>query len=112
MSRFFTGALAQLIGLRDQICRTPWCDAPIRHHDHVVGVAAGGDTSLVNGQGLCEACNYAKEAHGWRARPSPGDRHSVEVTTACGRAYRSGAPPMPGRGRVRLDVRYPVELVA
>jgi hypothetical protein len=111
-SRCFPPALALLIDLRDQMCRTPWCDAPIRHHDHVVAVAAGGGTHLANGQGLCEACNYAKEAGGRRAGPVPGDRHTVEVTTPGGRSYRSGAPPMPGRATVRLDLRYPVELVA
>ena len=111
-SRFFSDGLALLIDLRDQICRTPWCDAPIRHHDHVVGAGEQGQTSLTNGQGLCEACNYAKEGAGWRARPSPGDRHTVEITTPSGRTYRSGAPPMPGRNDVRIDLRYPVDLVA
>jgi hypothetical protein len=111
-SRSFTPALAQLIDLRDQICRTPWCDAPIRHHDHVVAAAEDGETSLANGQGLCEACNYAKEAIGWRARPAPGERHTVQGLTPAGQCYRSGAPPLPGRARLRLDVHYPVELVA
>lgn len=107
-SRFFTRALALLIDLRDQLCRTPWCNAPIRHHDHVVGVADDGETSLTNGQGLCEACNYAKQAHGWRSRPSPGERHTVELTTPSGRTHRSGAPPMPGH----VDLPEPVEQVA
>jgi hypothetical protein len=111
-SRCFTPALALLIDLRDQICRTPWCDAPIRHHDHVVSAADEGETSLANGQGLCEACNYAKEAIGWRARPAPGARHTVEGTSPGGQTYRSGAPPLPGRPTLRLDLRYPVELVA
>ncbi|TFV53995.1 HNH endonuclease, partial [Mycobacterium sp. PS03-16] len=31
--RFPTG-LAAFLDLRDQTCRTPYCDAPIRHHDH------------------------------------------------------------------------------
>jgi hypothetical protein len=112
VSRFFTGALAQLIDLRDQVCRTPWCDAPIRHRDHVVGVVEGGVTSLGNGQGLCEACNYAKQAPGWRVRPSPGDRHTVEITTPTGRTYTSQAPPPPARSGQRVDFRYPVQLVA
>jgi hypothetical protein len=111
-SRCFTPALAQLIDLRDQICRTPWCDAPIRHHDHVVSATEGGETSLPNGQGLCEACNYAKEAIGWRARPGPGARHRVEGSTPAGQCYRSEAPPLTGRSHLRLDVHYPVELVA
>jgi hypothetical protein len=107
-SRFFPAALGRLIELRDQTCRTPWCDAPIRHHDHAVPVAEGGETSRDNGQGLCEACNYAKEAVGWRARPSPGDRHTVEITTPSGRTHRSTAPPQP---RLRVDRRYPLTVV-
>src|SRR5215204_5959186 len=33
--RRFDGWLAQLISLRDRTCRDPYCDAPIRHLDHV-----------------------------------------------------------------------------
>lgn len=107
--RRFDGALARALLLRDQLCRTPWCDAPIRHLDHIRPVAHGGQTTLGNGQGLCEACNYAKEAPGWRSRPlragpSPGAEghcaHSVSITTPTGHAYRSTAPPiLPGRMR-------------
>jgi hypothetical protein len=108
-SRCFPEGLGVFIELRDQFCRTPWCDAPIRHHDHAEPALHGGETSQENGQGLCEACNYAKEAVGWRVRPSPGDRHTVEVTTPSGRTYRSTSPPAP---RFRPDVSYPVMLVA
>jgi hypothetical protein len=73
-SRCFDGGLAELLVLRDQTCRTPWCDAPVRHRDHVVPVEDGGRTTEVNGQGLCEACNHAKEAPGWQARPQPRRR--------------------------------------
>ncbi|MDF2146962.1 HNH endonuclease, partial [Knoellia sp. p5-6-4] len=34
--RVFDGQLRRFLTLRDQSCRTPWCDAPIRHADHVV----------------------------------------------------------------------------
>lgn len=108
-SRFFPGALGTFIELRDQVCRTPWCDAPIRHRDHLVPAIESGPTSERYGQGLCEACNYAKEAPGWRARPSPGDRHTVQITTPSGRTYRSTAPPPP---RTRVDYRYPVTIAA
>ena len=94
--RAFDGALADLIELRDQQCRTPWCDAPVRHKDHVVKAGHGGPTSAANGQGLCEACNYAKEAMGWQARPRPGPRHAVEVVTPTGHSYTSVAPPLTG----------------
>jgi hypothetical protein len=93
-ARLMPDKLSQLIRLRDQRCRTPWCDAPIRPTDHVESVAEGGETSETNGQGLCEACNYAKQAPGWQARPSPGPRHHVETTTPTGHHYTSTAPPL------------------
>jgi hypothetical protein len=58
-------------------------------------VTAGVETSEENRQGLCEACNYAKEARGWRPTIA-GDRHTIEITTPSGRSYRSNAPPAPG----------------
>jgi hypothetical protein len=36
-----------------------------RHIDHVVPAAEGGGTSVENGEGLCENCNYVKESPGW-----------------------------------------------
>lgn len=96
--RFFTGAHRRFLMLRDRWCRTPWCDAPIRHADHPVAVAEGGRTRWENGQGLCEACNYAKEAAGWRTRllDGPGDDGAVETTTPTGLTYTSRPPPPVG----------------
>ena len=92
-SRLFPRSLARFIRLRDRVCRTPWCDAPVRHLDHPIPWSADGPTSAENGQGLCEACSYAKEAHGWRARPSPGpDGHEIETTLPTGHRYRSRPP--------------------
>lgn len=99
-SRLFPKGLAQYIRLRDQRCRTPYCDAPIRHIDHVTPDAAGGRTSARNGQGLCEVCNYAKEADGWSVTADGGGTgvHGTEFTTPTGTCYRSTAPPvLPGR---------------
>lgn len=110
-TRCFPAGLARLIRLRDQICRTPWCDAPIRHTDHVVPAEVEGPTSELNGQGLCEACNHAKQAPGWRARPSPGPRHTVVLTTPSGHSYDSTAPPVPGRV-LPVDFSYPLVLIA
>lgn len=90
--RLFRGNLARFIKLRDDTCRTPWCDAPIRHVDHPQPHASGGRTSGHNSQGLCEACNQAKEAPGWRARPGP-DR-SIRTTTPTGHAYLTRPPPI------------------
>lgn len=92
-ARLFPKLLAKLIVLRDQLCRTPWCGAPIRHLDHVSDHQAGGATSADNGQGLCEACNHAKQAPGWRAGPAPGG--VVETVTPTGHVYSSRPPRAP-----------------
>ncbi|MGN6575256.1 MAG: DUF222 domain-containing protein [Nocardioides sp.] len=96
--RLFDGELRHFIIIRDDVCRTPWCDAPIRHADHVVPVADGGETTEEGGQGFCEACNYAKQAPGWSARASrpPGRPHTVVTTTPTGHSYSSRAPDPPG----------------
>ena len=86
--------LGQMIRVRDQICRTPWCDAPIRHADHATSDAEGGETCEPNIQGLCEACNHAKQARGWTARPRPGPRHTIETVTPTGHRYTSTSPPL------------------
>ena len=93
-SRRFEGGLADYLRLRDQKCRTEWCDAPVRHLDHAEPHADGGPTSAANGQGLCEYCNYAKDALGWSARPRPGPRHTIETVTPTGHRYLSTAPPL------------------
>jgi len=96
-SRTFRGLSALLIRLRDRICRTPWCNAPIRHGDHVVPVRRGGRTTDDNAQGLCEACNQVKESPGWRHHTVSGplDRHEVETTTPTGHTTYSRAPVPP-----------------
>jgi hypothetical protein len=91
-ARFFEGKLAEFLRLRDQSCRTRHCDAPVRHLDHAEDHARGGPTGAVNGQGLCELCNHAKQALGWTARPRPGPRHTIETITPTGHPYTSTAP--------------------
>ncbi|MFB9821258.1 HNH endonuclease, partial [Arthrobacter ramosus] len=95
-ARLFPAGMRRFIQARDDTCRTPYCDAPIRHFDHVVPWHDGGTTSLSNGAGLCEACNHTKELTGWRARTSSGTRHVLEIRTPTGHTYRSTAPPLPG----------------
>ncbi len=90
-ARRFPAGLARLITLADQSCRTPWCDAPVRQRDHVRAFAAGGPTSRVNGQGLCQRCNLAKAAPGWSARRH--DDGTVTTTTPTGHVYSSVPPP-------------------
>lgn len=95
--RFMTPGLRRLIAIRDQHCRTPWCDAPIRHHDHIKPRISDGPTSLLNGQGLCEACNYTKQATGWTstAHHDPQRGHTITLTTPTGHTYRSTQPTGP-----------------
>ncbi|BBX45239.1 hypothetical protein MCOO_12540 [Mycobacterium cookii] len=104
-ARLFPRGLAAFIRLRDQRCRTPYCDAPIRHLDHARPWVAGGATDVGNGLGLCERCNYVKEVTGWSVRPEVDEKcsHAAEFTTPTGMTYRSGAPPMPGWS-VRLEI--------
>jgi hypothetical protein len=96
--RLFPDRLRRFLVLRDQTCRTPWCGAPIRHADHVVPAETGGPTSEANGQGLCVACNLAKQAPGWQARPGPGGAgQTVTITTPTRNTDTSRPPPSPGQ---------------
>ncbi|MCW2772012.1 MAG: endonuclease, partial [Nocardioides sp.] len=107
-ARTYPKVLRDFIDLRDQVCRTPYCDAPIRHHDHAVPRAAGGPTTQVNGHGLCEHCNYTKEAPRWRTRPitgPPGAPHTTETVTPTGHTVRSTAPPLPTPSPLRAHSR-------
>ena len=104
-ARTFPKGLARFIGLRDQTCRTPYCNAPIRHHDHATPDRAGGKTSAGNGLGLCEACNYAKEADGWTVTTSDRDGvHTAQFVTPTHATYYSIAPPAPGTPIVRRSI--------
>ena len=97
-SRLFPKGLAEFIGLRDQRCRTPYCDAAVRHRDHARPYRRGGATSAANGLGSCERCNYTKESHGWTVHTGAADngRHTATYTTPTGDHHHSLAPPAPG----------------
>ncbi|MFJ5955931.1 DUF222 domain-containing protein [Paenarthrobacter sp. NPDC092416] len=95
-ARIFPPRMRRFIEARDDTCRTPYCDAPIRHIDHIVPWRSGGPTTLANGAGLCEACNHTKENHGWSTTTTPASRHTLEVRTPTGHTYHSKAPPLPG----------------
>ncbi|GEP34727.1 HNH endonuclease [Nocardioides szechwanensis] len=97
-ARHAPAGLADMVRRRDQdLCRTPWCGAPIRATDHVTEWQTSRETSETNSQGLCERCNLAKQAPGWSAYPSPAtrdgtDRHTVITSTPTGHTYHSRAP--------------------
>jgi Domain of unknown function (DUF222) len=96
--RCFAGQLRHLLVLTDDTRRTPGCDAPARHLDHVEPVKRGGRTGAANAAGLCEACNYTKDLPGWSASlitTSDGAR-ILELRTPTGQRHRGRAPDPPG----------------
>jgi hypothetical protein len=97
--RCFTGSLRRQLIIRDEVCRTPYCDGRIKHLDHVIEARAGGPTSEWGGQGLCERCNYVKTMPGWKSAPDPvgGAGAAVIVTSPSGGRYVSTPPPLPGQ---------------
>lgn len=101
--RAFVGNTRRFILHRDQTCRTPWCDSPIRHADHVVRAADGGPTAPDNGAGVCERFNYVVEMPGWDTatltEPTKG-REVLAITTPTGHRY-SSLPPALGTPRRR-----------
>ncbi|MCW3157081.1 HNH endonuclease [Micropruina sonneratiae] len=92
-ARRFPKGMRQFLAVRDAVCRTPWCGAPIRHADHVRPVRDGGTTSIANGQGLCERCNQVKESPGWYARRGPDQ--VIGLRTPTGHRFVSRPPPLP-----------------
>ena len=98
--RAFDGVLETFIRARDgDRCTEPYCDAPIRHIDHVNRWADGGRTEFVNGRGLCEFHNHAREPlrverrvrerrHGAHPR-----RRGGGIETGPGRASTRGRSP-------------------
>jgi hypothetical protein len=105
-SRRFPKGLAKFIDLPDQMCRTPYCDAPIRHRD--------GPTSAKNGLGDCERCNYTKEAPGWSVTAgTENGAHTARFETPTGHRYRSTAPSLPGPPHIdktEMEVRIGIAL--
>ena len=94
--RHFDGFLKKLIKLRDRRCRDPYCDAPIRHIDHIQRFSDGGLTIYPNGHGTCERGNYAREMPGCNIDAASsgldGQHHTIKITTPTGHTYLSRAP--------------------
>ncbi|NIZ92105.1 HNH endonuclease, partial [Kineococcus rubinsiae] len=118
--RVFPAGLAEFLRARDQRCATPFCDAPIRHLDHVRPHARGGLTTAANGQGLCEACNHTKELPGFRSTRDP-ETGTTTLTTPTGHRYGSSPPPVLGHpvlpaepyaSGIEADLRRRLDLAA
>jgi hypothetical protein len=91
--RRFDGALAVLINARDQVCRDPFCNAPIRDLDHLHDYADGGPTTADNGVGLCQRGNLVDQIAGWATEGTA--KHRV-VITPTGHRYDTRPPPVLG----------------
>ena len=122
--RVFAGLLRRMLVLRDDVCSTPWCEAPIVHADHTTPVRRWGPHRLGQrrrqvrplqpGQGgprLGGAGDPPRTRPGSSAQAETGHvrpagarsppRHrprELEVITPTGHRYRSHAPPLTGWG--------------
>jgi hypothetical protein len=103
IARTFPTGLARMIRMRDDhTCQGPYCEAPIRHLDHIHPHTDGGTTSLDNGNGLCEYCNLVKELTG-TTRPAedkdedhdpPLPGHTLVWESRTGRRDHVTPPPL------------------
>lgn len=96
-AREFPAALKRFLNWRDGTCRAPYCDAPLRHHDHIVPASKGGPTSVDNGQGSCAYCNLAREddvARVERVEDPELPGHLVAWTGHGGTTVITAAPPL------------------
>ena len=88
--RFFTGVVRRAVEVRDRVCQHPTCqvEAEFCQVDHIVEVAAGGQTVITNARLLCRTHN----------RQRPG-RHRTGQTGTGPRASSpsSGDPDDPDR---------------
>ncbi|NJC56825.1 HNH endonuclease [Brevibacterium marinum] len=89
--REFSGLLRRMVVIRDDVCRSPWCDAQIKHADHAQAYAAGGETGWDNASGLCAACNFLKELPGWRHEATAEE---LTVRTPTGHRYQISTKPI------------------
>ncbi len=90
-ARSFPKGIQRMLALRDNTCRTPFCDAPIQEYDHVTPYYEGGPTNWANGSGLCAGCNQAKENRGWLHAVTD---EGLTVTTPTGHTYTTPNGPI------------------
>ena len=89
--RAFPASLRRMVVLRDDTCRTPYCDGRIQDIDHATPHRNGGPTSWQNASGLCTACNQIKENIGWTHQATP---EHLSVTTPTVHRYSKDTGPV------------------
>lgn len=93
-ARAFPANLRKMLLIRDNICRSPYCEASISDGDHMTPRRNGGATQWKNASGLCGACNQIKENRGWQHK---GDDQTLTVGTPTGHTYtKTPGPLIPG----------------
>lgn len=128
-ARLFTGDLRLFARWREQGCRLPCCDGPVRHLDHAREHARGGPTAAFNAQGLSLGCHVLRDHPGIevstaapRPPPAPGEGGSDPGLTLAwlraqapdawwrmpsGHAYRCPPPPVLGYGSTPVSTPVP-----
>ena len=106
--RLFGGLLRRMLVLRDDVCTTPWCEAPIVHADHTTPAREGSPTSFEEGAGKCARCNQGKEAPGWAHRrhgpdshPEDPNAHDATTVRSSGRRVVQVTTPLGHQLRLR-----------
>ena len=99
--RVFSGLLRRMLVLRDDVCVTPWCGAPVVHADHAVPVRRGGVTSWGNGDGRCVAVQPRQGGPGLvgergRLRPAAAGTGRPGGSLASGRWVCASRPVVDG----------------
>ncbi|MDN5815549.1 DUF222 domain-containing protein, partial [Yaniella sp.] len=89
--RAFPASLRRMVVLRDDTCRTPYCDGRIQDIDHATPYRNGGPTSWQNASGLCAGCNQIKENTGWTHQATP---EHLSVTTPTVHRYSKDTGPV------------------
>jgi hypothetical protein len=98
--RNFDGALETFIRARDgNRCTAPYCDAPIKHIDHMNRWADGGRTEFTNGRGYCEFHNYVREPLPPAPCTPPSPRSRTKAAAGSTRPPSRSGASRPGRTR-------------
>ncbi len=105
--RDFPEVARAFLTARDQICRTPYCGAPIRHADHSLAVSKGGVTDVRNGGGRCACCNLVKDTIGWATLVR--EDGTIVTTTPTGQRYSSPVPRPPRSGPWKPEIVYDIQ---
>ena len=70
-ARLFPPGLRRVITARDDTCRTPYCDAPIRHFDHIIPWHHNGTTTRNKAPDSAKPATTPKNSPAGKPNPDP-----------------------------------------